>query len=284
VAARGLDIEHLSHVINYDVPFAPESYVHRIGRTGRAGREGVAITFAEPREHRLLRNIEHATRQRIELATVPSVAALQARRVELAGASLREAIGRGELDRYREAARALAEEFDLMDIAAAALKLSCESRAGDGEEQEIPTVAPPPARDRSGPRSGFEGPPRREAQGREGAPWQEREGRERPPWREAEGRERRRRGPGNAGVVRLFIGVGRSAGVRPQDLVGAIANEAGISGRAVGAIEIADRFSLVEVPAQIAGDIALALQKTRIKGHRVIVRQEHESAAPGYRA
>ena len=94
VAARGLDIEHLSHVVNYDVPLRPESYVHRIGRVGRAGREGVAITLAEPREHRLLRNIEQLTRQKIEIATVPTVADLRARRLELTRASLREAIAR----------------------------------------------------------------------------------------------------------------------------------------------------------------------------------------------
>src|SRR5687767_5797389 len=83
VAARGLDIAHLSHVINYDLPAAPESYVHRIGRTGRAGREGTAITLAEPREHRLLRSIEQVTKQKIQVAAVPTVADLRARRLEL---------------------------------------------------------------------------------------------------------------------------------------------------------------------------------------------------------
>ena len=92
VAARGLDIEHLTHVVNYDVPTAPEAYVHRIGRVGRAGREGVAITLAEPREHRLLRNIERITKQKIEVAKVPTVADLRARRLELTRAALREAI------------------------------------------------------------------------------------------------------------------------------------------------------------------------------------------------
>src|ERR687884_662063 len=92
VAARGLDIEHVSHVINFDVPSAPEAYVHRIGRTGRAGREGVAITFAEPREHRLLRNVEQITRQRIPVHPVPTVVDLRTRRLELTRAALREAL------------------------------------------------------------------------------------------------------------------------------------------------------------------------------------------------
>ena len=101
VAARGLDIEHVSHVVNYDVPTSPEVYVHRIGRTGRAGREGVAITLVEPREHRLLRNIEQLTRQKIEMATVPTVADLRARRLELTRGALRDALEAGDLDSYR---------------------------------------------------------------------------------------------------------------------------------------------------------------------------------------
>src|SRR6185503_12987964 len=89
VAARGLDIEHVSHVVNYDVPSNPDAYVHRIGRTGRAGREGVAITLVEPREHRLLRNIEAATRSRLQIARLPTVADLRERRVEILRGNLR---------------------------------------------------------------------------------------------------------------------------------------------------------------------------------------------------
>src|SRR5690606_2361834 len=91
VAARGLDIEQLTHVVNYDVPSAPESYVHRIGRVGRAGRTGTALTFVEPREHRLLKNIQRMTKQQIHVAKVPTVADLRAKRLELTRASLREA-------------------------------------------------------------------------------------------------------------------------------------------------------------------------------------------------
>ena len=92
VAARGLDIDRLTHVINYDLPCAPEAYVHRIGRVGRAGREGVAITLVEPREHHALRNIERLTKQKIDIAKVPTVADLRTRRLELTRASLREAL------------------------------------------------------------------------------------------------------------------------------------------------------------------------------------------------
>src|SRR4051812_6487067 len=141
VAARGLNIVHLSHVVNYDVPAAPEAYVHRIGRTGRAGRPGTAITLAEPREHRLLRSIEAFTKHKIEIAAVPTVADLRARRLELTRASIRERILAGDLDDVRIVVQSLAEEFDIVDIAAAGVKLAQSAAGdGDGEEHEIPAV------------------------------------------------------------------------------------------------------------------------------------------------
>ncbi len=154
VAARGLDIGHLSHVVNYDVPSSPDVYVHRIGRTGRAGREGVAITLAEPREHWMLKNIERATKQKIEIGSVPTVADLRAKRLELTKASLREALLAGAFDGYRVVVESLAEEFDPLDIAAAAVKMAeGESGAVPDDEHEIPSVAAPPgpARGPSGP-------------------------------------------------------------------------------------------------------------------------------------
>ena len=123
VAARGLDIEHVSHVVNFDVPSNPDAYVHRIGRTGRAGREGVAITLVEPREHRLLRNIEAATHSRLQIARLPTVADLRERRVEILRGNLREALVAGGHDRLRGVVEPLSEEFDLVDIALAAVSL-----------------------------------------------------------------------------------------------------------------------------------------------------------------
>ena len=131
VAARGLDIEQLALVVNYDVPATPDSYVHRIGRVGRAGREGVAITLADPRESRLLRQFELQTKGKIEIAQVPTVADLRARRLELTRAALREAILAGGLDHYRVAVESLAQEHDLMDIALAAVKLAHQAAGGD---------------------------------------------------------------------------------------------------------------------------------------------------------
>src|SRR4051812_25364435 len=163
VAARGLDIEHVSHVVNFDVPSSPDAYVHRIGRTGRAGREGVAITLAEAREHRLLRNIEQATRRKISIESVPTIHDLRARRLELTRASLEDVLIAGDLDSYRVIVESLAEEYDVLDVAAAAVKLADD--AGDGEaaeDEDIPNAAIPrrderPNRDARGSRDGRKG-------------------------------------------------------------------------------------------------------------------------------
>ncbi len=141
VAARGLDIEHVSHVVNYDVPSDPDAYVHRIGRTGRAGREGVAITLVEPREHRLLRNIEAATRTKLEIAHIPTVADLRERRTEVVRANLREALLGDGFDRFRGVVEPLTDEFDLVDIALAAVSLI--EGAGSTEEDEVELASPP---------------------------------------------------------------------------------------------------------------------------------------------
>jgi ATP-dependent RNA helicase DeaD len=258
VAARGLDLDLLTHVFNYDVPSAPEAYVHRIGRVGRAGREGVAITLAEPREHRMLRNIERLTRQRIDMAKVPTVADLRARLLDLTTATLRETLLEDAFDRFRVVAETLADEFDVMDIAAAAVKLAHEaSRAGDPEEEsEIPEVV---SREGAGrareTRPGDRAPRHGDASGRPPRP--------------------ARRTPG-ANTTRIFIGAGRRVGIRPQDLVGAIANEAGLSGRDIGGIEIADAFSLVEVPEASADQVVAALRATTIKGKKATIRRERE--------
>jgi ATP-dependent RNA helicase DeaD len=250
VAARGLDVAHVSHVVNYDVPAAAEAYVHRIGRTGRAGREGVAITLAEPREHRLLRNIERLTQQRIEIATVPTVADLRARRLELTRASLRETILAGDLDQFRVVVESLAREFDVLDVAAAAVK---QADAGDRQagEEDIPSVAAPPA----GPRA-VRGMP---AGGKSSRTI------------------KRPRITPDQEVTRLYIGAGRKAKIRPGDLVGAIVNEVGVDARAIGAIQISDRFSLVEVPEDLADGIITALRATTIKGKRVPVRRDQQA-------
>ena len=248
VAARGLDIRQLSHVFNYDVPSAPDAYIHRIGRTGRAGRDGVAITLADSRESRLIRSIEAATRQKIEVATVPTVADLRAKRVELTLAAVRERIEAGDLEDVRVVVQSLASEFELADVAAAAVKL-VHAQMSDGAKDAAEVPAPVVREDSTG--AG--------AQGRRPSP-------------------ARRDDAAPAGdAARIFIGAGRQAGIRPADLIGAIANEAGLSSRDLGIVQIADRFSIVEVPAASADEVIAAMRRTSLRGQRVSVRRDRDS-------
>ena len=254
VAARGLDIQRLSHVINYDVPADSESYVHRIGRTGRAGRDGTAITLVEPREHRLLRSMEAVTKQKVEVATLPTVADLRARRLDLTRASLRERLLAGGLDHARVVVETLAQEFDIIDVAAAAVQMAHSALGGDGDDKEIPVVStqPPKGREPAGP--GGSGPRLlKPARGRLPSA-----------------------APAGENTTRLFVGAGRRAGIRPGDLVGAITGEAGIDSREIGAIEISDAFSLVEVPESRAQEIIAALKATKLRGAKVTVRRERD--------
>ncbi|MGK2937955.1 MAG: DEAD/DEAH box helicase [Solirubrobacteraceae bacterium] len=255
VAARGLDVDSLTHVVNYDVPAAAEAYVHRIGRVGRAGREGVAITFAQPREHRMLKAIERLTKQKISLEQVPTVADLRARRLELTRAALHESILEDDLAPMRVVVEGLAEEFDLMDVALAAVKLAHDASGSTADEEDIPQPSPP------SPRGGKEG---------RGAPGRDRPGKP--------GGGKPRRAP-DGPTTRLFVGAGRAAHVRPQDLVGAITGESPLRGHEIGTIQIHDRFSLVEVPEASADLVVTALRRTTIKGKRPKIRREHASRA-----
>jgi ATP-dependent RNA helicase DeaD len=234
VAARGLDIDQLSHVVNFDMPASVESYIHRIGRVGRAGREGVAITLAEPREHRMLKTIERVTRRRISIEKVPTVADLRARRLELTRGALRESILEDDLDGFRVVVESLADEFDVMEVALAAVKLAHAATGPADDDDEIPDAS-------------MGAPPK-------GA---------RRPSRAASG-----------STARLYISVGRDAGVRPQDLVGAITGESQLTGRDLGSIEISQRFSLVEVPDGQADEVVKAMRGAKIRGHKTTVRRE----------
>ncbi len=265
VAARGLDVSDLSHVINFDPPSSPEVYVHRIGRTGRAGREGKAITILEPRELRLLKAIERLTGQPIELGEPPSLSQLRDRRLTETRGALEEA----RLGEIPDGVRTLAEQLasaagpeEALAAAVAALHRRLHPpRAGD--EAEIPIFRPPqrPERPRAAPR-----PERPHA----AAPRPERP-------------QARHAGPGPgrpSEVVRLFVGLGRTAGLRPADLVGAIANEAGLGPKEIGAIAISERHATVEVPAARATKVIEALRATTIRGRKVRVDRDRSIAAP----
>jgi ATP-dependent RNA helicase DeaD len=193
VAARGLDIDHVSHVINYDIPTSPEVYVHRIGRTGRIGREGVAMTLVDPREQRLLRQIEALTRQPIEIVPLPTEAALQARRLGALRAAIEERIAAGGLEAQRAFIATLAHDVDVVDLAAAALAL-LQKTSESPNAPEAPLEAPAEAV--SGP------------------------------------------------MTVIFVGAGRSAGIRPGDLVGAITGEAHLTSKHLGKIHIGPHHSL----------------------------------------
>jgi ATP-dependent RNA helicase DeaD len=322
VAARGLDVEHLSHVVNFDVPASPESYVHRIGRTGRAGREGVAITLVEPREHRLLRNIEQLTKQKIDVATVPTPMDVRARRLDLTRGALRAALEEGELDSFRVVSDALASEFDPMDVAAAAVKLAhqaLQASGGDGaqDDEHIPSIDLSARREpwaKAGKGTGYgasraagyaEKHGEKHADKRPGKAWREEDDGRAPrtgaataapfsrsaaaaPRRGAAGAPAAAAHPaagarktprGAATMVRVFVGAGRNAGLRPADIVGAIANEAGVSAREIGAIEIEDRFSLVEVSDHVAELAVQALRATSLRGQKVTVRRDQPKRA-----
>ena len=268
VAARGLDIEHVSHVVNYDVPSDPDAYVHRIGRTGRAGRDGTALTLVEPREHRLLRNIEAATRTKLQIARLPTVADLRERRLEMLRANLREALLAGGHDRLRGVVEPLSEEFDLVDIALAAVSLMEGAEIREADQVELAQASlQQPEPPRSGPpgRGAVRGPVR-------------------PPFRPGPPPWEAPRGPRPPGAphpsvadgawVQLYLSGGRRAGIRPGDLVGAITNEAGVPGSAVGAIQIGDDFALVDVQAAVAEAVAHALRGARIRGQKLTVRRE----------
>jgi ATP-dependent RNA helicase DeaD len=245
VAARGLDIEHVSHVINYDIPTAPEVYVHRIGRTGRIGREGVAITLVDPREQRMLRQIESLTKQKIEVVPLPTAEALRAKRLDVTRVALQARLAAGGLDEMRPLVAALAHDFDLLDIAAAAVAMI----HGANEAAQAEAPAPQP----------------RENYSRESHP------------REGRGRESHApvadddvSGP----TTVLFVGAGRSGGIRPGDLVGAIAGEAHINARQIGGIRVEPHHSLVEVPEALADRIIKALKGTKLRGQKVEVRRQ----------
>ena len=290
VAARGLDIDHVSHVINYDIPTAPEVYVHRIGRTGRIGREGVAITLVDPREQRTLRYIEGLTKQKIDIATLPTLSALKAKRLDATRGALTTRIAAGDLDETRAVVQALAADFDMTDIAAAAVALF--HAAGETAADNAPDVEAPPERPAAAvlrrsaaprattvatirgdaPRPGrfdgdFERRPARAAKpaGAYGGEGALRRAEQRPP------RPSGSAGPGfdQAEAVVLAFSVGRNNGVRPGDLVGAITNESGITSRELGAINITPSSSMVEVAGPVAATVVKAMKGKTIRGETV---------------
>jgi len=250
VAARGLDVQRISHVINYDIPYDTEAYVHRIGRTARAGRTGDAILFVAPREMRMLRAIEKATRQTLEPMQPPSREAIAGRRVAQFKQQISEILAAQELDFFYQVIGEIEQEQEISahDIAAALTWLAqrgrpfqLEGKADPKEQEEAP-----PAR-----------PERESRESRESKP----EGR----------RERRPRDAGRDSAdldkIRYRIEVGREQGATPQNIVGAIANEAGVESRYIGRIEIFDDYSTVDLPDGMPAEIFQHLRRVRVRQH-----------------
>ncbi|HTZ00036.1 MAG TPA: DEAD/DEAH box helicase, partial [Rhodocyclaceae bacterium] len=235
VAARGIDVPRVSHVINYDVPYDTEAYIHRIGRTGRAGRSGSAILFVAPRELRMLKAIEHATRQKIEPIALPTHSEVAGRRVAQFKQQIMDVLEAEKLDFLFDVVRELEEERGVSSrqVAAALAYLAQKERPltkPEGEAEPAPEEAAPPPRER----------PAREQTAWE-KPAREFQARERPPRERREPAEKREFS--DSRLRRYRIEVGRNLGATPKEIVGAIANEGGIDGKYIGQIHLFDDYS-----------------------------------------
>jgi ATP-dependent RNA helicase DeaD len=234
VAARGLDVERISHVVNYDIPYDTEAYIHRIGRTGRAGRSGEAILFVAPRERRMLSAIERATRQKIERLQLPTTETVNNKRIADFKQKISDTLAGGEMTFMQNLVEQYRNEHDVpaLDIAAALAKMSIGDKplllSADKERK---------ARD-------FD---------KEAAP---------------RGKKRHDRTIPelDSDKQRYRIEVGHEHGVKPGNIVGAIANEAGLAGDHIGSISIDQEFSLVDLPAGMPKDIFMDLRKVRVCG------------------
>jgi ATP-dependent RNA helicase DeaD len=235
VAARGLDVDRISHVINYDVPYDTEAYIHRIGRTGRAGRRGDAILFVAPRERRMLAAIEKATRQKIEQMVLPSTEAVNNKRIADFKQSITNTLSLGELGFMQGLVEQYRQEHDVpaVEIAAALAKM---------------TIGDKPM---------LLGPDKNTGKARI------------KPVRDVEG-----------GAQRYRIEVGHVHGVKPGNIVGAIANESGLDGEHIGSIEIEADYSLVDLPAGMPKDIFMDLKKVRVCGQAMNISLYDEAKAP----
>ena len=300
VAARGIDVDRISLVVNYDIPYDTESYVHRIGRTGRAGRSGNAILFITPREKRMLKTIEKATRQPIDVMEMPTSEQISKKRVDAFKAKVKSVVSYGELDQFKELVRTLvadgstssptgnskvtdhAEETEdnvaipltAEDIAAAVIKMY-------QKKQPLFPNLPPlevPKERREKVRSGrdFLGESRSEDFGLNS---------------EEQKRLKKERKEGMNGVeegyLRYYLGVGRIDHVSPRDIVGAIAGEANINSSNIGRIKLFDKFSTVELPDTLPQDVLDILSEMTIRGNdarfRVMTDEPPEGPAPGTR-
>ena len=250
VAARGIDVDRITHVVNYDTPYDTESYVHRIGRTGRAGRSGNAILFITPRERRLLKTIEKATRQPIEAMSLPSAEQISAKRIANFQKKIQDKLTNADLSKFREIFMKMTVELgsDIEEVAAAALCLAQEREPifPKMEQLSTPKIREQGDKDNSGERK----------ERKEGANGVE------------------------EGYLRYYLAVGRRDHVSPRDIVGAIAGEADISSAIIGRIKLFDKFSTVELPENTDQGILDILSEMTIRGNDAKFRLMTDDAPP----
>jgi len=247
VAARGLDVQRISHVVNYDIPTDTEAYVHRIGRTGRAGRQGDAILFVTPREKRMLYAIENATRKKIEIMDLPSTDVINNKRIDKFKQRITDTLESVDLTLFSEMIEKYQQEHDVppLQIAAALAQLS---------QGDAPFL--------------LQNKPHRRADGnwdKDKRPQRDQKGRKE---RSATG-ERKKDGQPAEGMERFRIAVGHDHGVMPGNIVGAIANEADIEGRHIGRISIHDHYSLIDLPTGMPKETFHALKKVWVSGQKL---------------
>lgn len=258
VAARGLDIERVSHIVNFDVPYDAESYVHRIGRTGRAGRSGEAILFIAPRERNMLRVIQRATRQNVEPMELPTLEDVNEQRVLRFNERIGAALTRGEGDAFRSLIERYENEHNVPAIEIAAALASI---AQGGKPLLLETGPEERAAERPKSRSDA---PERSPRTQEPAPEPRAQ-----PKREKAKRERPPAARDGGPMETYRIEVGHVHGVQPGNIVGAIANEAGLDGRNIGRVIIRDDHSFVELPPGMPKDVFRQLQKARVAGQQL---------------
>lgn len=253
VAARGLDVDHLSHVVNYDLPSSPEVYVHRIGRVGRAGREGVALSLVEPRERRMLSAIEKLVGTNIPIEKVPSIADVRMMRLERTREGIEDILDdpdqQARLESFQDVVADLLEDRDPETVLLAAFALAHEAHGGDIQDDDRELTA---SLDNDGKRAGT---------GKPGKPG----------GRPGTGKPGKAGGPA-PGKVRIWVSLGRKSGVTPSDIVGAVTGEAGLKGKDVGPVKIQEFFSLVDVPEDKARKVVKAMNHCTIRGRKAKVK------------
>jgi len=254
VAARGLDVERIGHVVNYDVPYDTESYVHRIGRTGRAGRKGEAILFIAPRERNMLRAIERATRQTIEPMNLPSVDAVNALRITKFKQRVSDTIAAGETHTFRPVIEQLESEsgLPLLDIAAALAHLA---------QGTTPLLLAKPKQPDAAAAEKHAAPAKHPAPDKHPAPGKHPASDKRSASAEA--------APTRGFLETFRVEVGSQHGIRPGNIVGAIANESGIEGVHIGRVDIREDYSYVDLPEGMPKEVFKDLQKVRVAGREL---------------